>query len=155
MGMTVAFEAADPAIAEGKKKYFGDRLVGKFMSHESVTTDIGQMDVYMIHLYKDMADESKFGQAPDGEMVSLRGTKIIKDAFEYGTDGQGIQPGDIVEIVIKGKKKGMSGFAKTTGYWDIAVNSFRPAPKFSPSATGQNSVAPSSAASDELGKLGY
>lgn len=126
MGVTVALDQNDPAIAEGKKKFFGNRFVGKFLSKEVVQTDIGVMTCFMIHLFSDPNNEAAFTQAPDGEVVSLRGTKIICDAFDYGTDGSGIQPGDIVEVVNKGMKKGQSGYAKTTGYWDIAIGSFRP-----------------------------
>lgn len=163
MGVTVALDPNDPAIAEGKKKFFGNRFVGKFLSKEVVQTDIGVMTCFMIHLFSDPNNEAAFTQAPDGEVVSLRGTKIICDAFDYGTDGSGIQPGDIVEVVNKGMKKGQSGYAKTTGYWDIAIGSFRPsqfkqaAPASAPQAQPASNPQPPAASQGVTAakRLGY
>lgn len=141
MGITVALDPNDKAIAQGKKKYFGERLVGKFLSTETVKTDMGMMTCYMLHLYADPTNEAMFGKQPDGEVVSLRSTKIIGEAFEHGTDGSGIQPGDIVEIVNHGHKFGKTGFAKEKGYWDVSIGSFRPGATFAPAAP-VNTVAP-------------
>lgn len=136
MGVTVALDPNDKAIAEGKKKYFGDRFVGKFLSREDVKMDEGIMICYMLHLFTDPNNEASFLQPPEGEFVSLRGTQMIVDAFDHGTDGSGIQPGDIVEVVIKGYKYGKSGLAKTNGYWEVAIGSFRPT-QFKPAANAQ------------------
>lgn len=129
----VAWQENDAAIAEGKAKFFGNRVVGKFVDQGRLKK--GKIDCakYTLHLYADMNDESKFGKDPDGELVTVWGAKLIDDAFNYGTDGSGILVGDIVEIVYEGWKDPQSKDAN--GYHGFKVGSFRPS-QFKTTVTG-------------------
>ena len=130
-GVAVAWEENDPKIAEGKKKFFGERIVGKFIESGRFVKGHTDCATYMLKLYADFNDDSKFGQEPDGEIVTVWGSKLIDDAFGYGGDGSGIQPGDIVEIVYRGRKETANG---QNEYHDFAIGSMRPAPTFKPAS---------------------
>lgn len=150
-GVSVSWDPKDPKIEEGKKKYFGNRIVGKFLQSGRYQKGHTDSATYTIHLYADMNDESKFGQDPDGEVVTVWGAKLIDDAFAYGGDGNGIQPGDIVEIVYNGYKDTVSGDNR---YQHFDVGSMRPTPSFTPAqkAPAKTGGQPASA---QLNQFGY
>lgn len=154
-GVSIAWTGNDPKIAEGKAKFFGPRIVGKFIEVNRFQKGAKNYTTYTVHLYADFSNHAKFGQDPDGEVVTLWGCKVIDTSFERGYDGTGIKPGDIVEVIFNGERETVK---KDNTYYDFTVNAFTPAPKFNqtaPAASSQPAAAPAPAKNDALDQLGY
>lgn len=148
-GVSVSWKADDDRLAEGNNKYFGERIVGKFIEMNRFEKGKKTFTTYLIKLYADFNDESKFGQEPDGEEVTVWGTTVIDGCFERGSDGTGIKPGDIVEIVYHGIKETANG---QNEYQNFTVGAFTPSPSFKPAASA---AAPAAKKSKVLSELGY
>lgn len=154
-GVSIAWTENDPKIAEGNAKFFGPRIVGKFIATNHVGQGAKKYTNYTVQLYADFNDVSKFGQDPDGEVVTLWGSTVLNNAFERGYDGTGIKPGDIIEVIYKGLRKPVSG---GDSYYDYTLNAFTPSPAFKPTAPAAAPAAPTPAApakNDALDQLGY
>jgi len=98
------------SVKAGTAEYIGPLLVGVFLERKKVQSkQWGEVYVYNFHLYADPNDESKFGQAPDGEEVSMFGTAVIDSRFDHGEDGSGIPEGAIVQISFEGETRTAKG----------------------------------------------
>jgi len=154
-GVSIAWEENEKGIAEGTAKFYGQRIVGKFLEKNIVGKSVKKYTNYTVKLYADFNNHAKSGQEPDGETVTLWGCKVIDSAFERGYDGTGIKTGDIIEVIYHGEKKTADG---SNTYKNFTVNAFTPAPKFNqtaPVAAPQPDAAPAPAKNDALDQLGY
>lgn len=135
---SITWDDRDLGIAEGKKIFKGMTITGKFLEMQIVDTkdmntgEPTKSRLYKVHLYANQDDADMFnGKQPDGDVVKVWGKKNIDDAFEYGEAGKGIEIGDIVQFVCKGKKKTKNG---KYSFWDVDVNFFRTKKTMTPAA---------------------
>lgn len=154
--INVSWEENDDRISEGGNKFYGKRIVGKYIGMDRIEKGKKVYTKYDIKLYADFNDESKFGQEPEGDVVTVWGTTVLDGCFERGSDGSGIKPGDIVEIVYNGKKETAD---KANEYHDFSVGAFTPSPSFKgtmgQTTAGASKPAAKGASSKALNDLGY